>query len=240
MKQMNSAQKKNIVVCLKATRKRNCNERNEFDMGPYDYFALYQALAYKRKYNACIICISMGPMSSQNVLRKCVALGADRAILLADNCFMGSDTYVTSYILSRAIQRIELVDYIFVGMKSLDGETGQVGFEMAAWLDLPINIYDECSIEYFNDNSYEYQSVCLFNHYMDCPALGLFEISRMKNAKIEILNALDLNIDSNTCGFKGSLTIVKESRPIELKRKERILSGSDSEVSSLLLELLHH
>lgn len=79
----------------------------------------------------------MGPPQAKSALREALSMGADRAILLSDRAFAGSDTLATSYILFTAIKKLGNYNLILCGKQSIDGETGQVGPQLAEWLNLP-------------------------------------------------------------------------------------------------------
>lgn len=106
-------------------------------INPYDLHALEEGLRCRELYGGEVIAISMGPMSGKEVLREALAMGADRAILLSDAAFAGSDTLATSLTLSRAIKKISGVKLILCGKQAMDGDTAQVGPELAEHLDIP-------------------------------------------------------------------------------------------------------
>ena len=87
--------------------------------------------------------LSMGPPQAESALREALAMGADRAVLVSDRAFAGADTLATSYMLSRAIKKLEKYDLILCGRQAIDGDTGQVGPQLAEVLDLPQATYAE-------------------------------------------------------------------------------------------------
>lgn len=101
-----------------------------FIMNPYDTHALEESLRLKDRYGFRVAVISMGPPNTEVTLRKCLALGADEAILLSDRAFGGADTLATSKVLAEAIRRLasqeELV-LVLCGRQTIDGDTAQVG-----------------------------------------------------------------------------------------------------------------
>jgi len=108
-------------------------------VNPFDLVALEEALRIKREVGGRITVLSMGPPQAISALKECLARGADRAILLSDRIFAGSDTLATSYTLSLAIQTSKLpYDIIFCGLQAIDGDTGQVGPGLAEFLNLPV------------------------------------------------------------------------------------------------------
>lgn len=110
-------------------------------INPMDKYAIETALSLKDKYGGEVTVISMGPLIAQEALREALAMGCDKAVLLCDRKFAGSDTWATAYVLSRAIQKLAPYDIILCGERATDGETGQVGPGIAACLDLPLGTY---------------------------------------------------------------------------------------------------
>lgn len=111
-------------------------------LNPFDQFILEEALKLKKDEDE-IIAISIGTPQTKMVLMKCLALGADKAILLSDNVFMGSDSFATAYTLSKVINKIGDFDIIFCGQQTVDGNTAQVGPELAVQLKIPQVTYVE-------------------------------------------------------------------------------------------------
>jgi len=121
-------------------------------MNPDDKGGLELALELKDKHNAHITVISMGPPQADTVLREALAMGADRAILLTDRKFAGADTLATSNALAGAIRKLEY-DLIISGRQAIDGDTAQVGPQIAELLDLPQVSYLE-DLEYDGKNKF--------------------------------------------------------------------------------------
>jgi len=106
-------------------------------INPFDLFAVEAALRVKDANGARVTAITMGPPQASEALRDTLALGVDDAVLLSDRAFAGSDTWATSTALSAAVRKMGDVDLIFCGKQAIDGDTAQVGPEMATLLDLP-------------------------------------------------------------------------------------------------------
>ncbi|MFX0090424.1 MAG: electron transfer flavoprotein subunit beta/FixA family protein [Candidatus Hodarchaeota archaeon] len=111
-------------------------------LNPFDQFALEEAIRLKKDGDE-IVAISMGPPQAKKELMKCLALGADKAILLSDRALAGADTWATAYTLAQAIKKIDEFDIIFCGYQAIDGDTAQVGPETAAILGIPQICYVE-------------------------------------------------------------------------------------------------
>jgi electron transfer flavoprotein beta subunit len=109
-------------------------------INPYDLFALEQALRLRDEHGGAVTVLTMGPPMADGSLRKAMTLGADRAVLLTDRFFAGSDTLATSFALAQAIRRIGEVfgvpDIVFTGKQTIDGDTAQVGPGVAKRLGL--------------------------------------------------------------------------------------------------------
>ena len=103
---------------------------------PEDLNALEAALTIKDELGGSITVISMGPPSAEEVLRDCFYRNADELILLSDKAFAGSDTLATSFILKSAIERLRPFDLIFCGRQAIDGDTAQVGPQLAEKLKI--------------------------------------------------------------------------------------------------------
>ncbi len=121
-------------------------------INPLDLYALEAGIELKEKFGGKITVITMGPPSAVKALKEAVAMGCDDAILLSDKEFAGSDTWATSYTLAEAIKEIKDYDLVIAGERATDGDTGQVGPGIAAWLDLPLATYVS-SIETIEENS---------------------------------------------------------------------------------------
>jgi len=110
---------------------------------PEDKVALEIALRTREKYGGEVIVLTMGPPKATELLRECLYMGADRAVLISDRKFAGADTLATSYVLSEAIRKLGQFDIIFAGRQAIDGDTAQVGPQTAEKLGLPQITYAE-------------------------------------------------------------------------------------------------
>ncbi len=110
-------------------------------VNPLDLYAIEAALRLRGKHGGTVTAISMGPQNAVFALREAIALGCDSAVLLSDRKFAGADTWATSYVLSKAIEKLGEFDLILCGERATDGDTGQVGPGIAAWLDIPMSTF---------------------------------------------------------------------------------------------------
>jgi electron transfer flavoprotein beta subunit len=135
-----------IVVCIKQVPDTEAEVKWDLQKGtlkredmdsvtnPFDEFALEEALLTKEKYDAEIVAVSMGPEKAADVLRNALALGVDQVFQITDPALAGSDTLGTSYVLSKAIEKIGDADVVLCGKQATDGNTGIVASELAARL----------------------------------------------------------------------------------------------------------
>jgi len=141
-----------IIVCVKAVPEPKAAEDIKIDpvtkslprldipleINPLDRNALEVALRMKEQPNAHITVISMGPPPAGDIVKECLALGADKGILLSDPAFAGADAFATAFTLSKAIEKAGGGDLVLCGTASSDGATEWVGPELATFLDLPV------------------------------------------------------------------------------------------------------
>lgn len=109
-------------------------------INPYDAHGLEEAIRLKGKFGGKVTIVSMGPPQAKEALKKAMSYGADRAILLSDRAFGGSDSLATAYILSSALKKIhetEPIDLVFTGKEAIDGDTAQTGPGIAVRLGFP-------------------------------------------------------------------------------------------------------
>jgi len=137
-----------IVVCIKQvpdTTKVDIDEKtgvlkregSETKMNPYDLYALETALRLREEYGGEITALTMGPPQAETILQEAYMMGVDSCVLLTDRAFAGADVLATSYALAGAIQKIGTVDLVICGKQTTDGDTAQVGAEVAEFLDVP-------------------------------------------------------------------------------------------------------
>ncbi len=128
------------VMTKKGTMNRNALPAI---FNPEDLNALEMALQVKEQYGGTVTVLTMGPPKAAEVLRAALYRGADRVILLTDRRFAGADTQATSYTLKAAIDKIGDFDLVFAGRQAIDGDTAQVGPQVAEKLGVPQITYAE-------------------------------------------------------------------------------------------------
>ncbi|NMA36693.1 MAG: electron transfer flavoprotein subunit beta/FixA family protein [Papillibacter sp.] len=196
----------------------------------FDTYALETAAKIKDADPATkIIVATMGPDQAKEALKTCLSVGADKAYLVSDKAFAGSDTLATSYVLSCVAKEIEkregTIDLIFCGKQAIDGDTAQVGPELAEHLNLPQITYAlEVSLEggkvrarRETEDGYEVvesslPAVVTVTKTAYEPRYASVKSKMAANrAVIPLLTAADLEIDTEQAGLKGSPTKVKKT-----------------------------
>ena len=200
-------------------------------INPYDLFALEEALQLRDRFGGQVTVITMGPAMADTSLRKALAYGADRAVLLTDRFVAGADTLATSFVLSAGIARLaeeDPVDIVFTGKQTIDGDTAQVGPGIAKRLALHQLTYVE-SIDSLDLQAREIVVrrraeggvqvlktglPCLITMLEGTNSIrfaGMDDMFRAARAEIEVWNAAKAGIeDVQKCGLRGSPTVVKK------------------------------
>ena len=221
---------------------------------PADMTALEEALSLRDKVGGTVTVATMGVPVCDSILRQAIACGADQAVLLTDPAFAGSDTAATSRIIAKGVELLGDFDLIFCGRRSTDGETGQVGPELAARLDRGCCV-STTRLEVFEKEVHctcltdlgtaEYAlslpAVITFCNGINSPRLqSLSGLFKAKRATIRTLNHEDLDLTREQCGQRGSPTIVKKSykRPFEKRRPVRLGADQVGEAVAILKEKL--
>jgi electron transfer flavoprotein alpha/beta subunit len=256
-----------IVVCVKAVPdpKEACNLKIDpvtktllrcdvpMALNPMDKHALEAALQIKTETGAHICVLSMGPPEAGKIVKECMALGADKGILLSDPCFGGADAYATAYTLAMGVQKLGEVDAVLCGMASSDGATEWVGPEMAVMLDMPVvTMVKEIAMRHgevwevkaARENGYRRMRVRLpalltVTRDLNTPrALSFSGIIKARKKVITQWCLKDLGVPAETVGIKGSPTIVTEMCAVKNTRKVAFLEGTREEKAELLLQKL--
>jgi len=110
-------------------------------INPFDMYAIEEGVRLRERFGGEVIAVTMGPPQAKDALREALSLGVDSAILLSDRAFAGSDTWATSLVLAKAIEKIGDSDLVICGKQASDGDTAQVGPGIATHLNLPQATY---------------------------------------------------------------------------------------------------
>lgn len=255
-----------IVVCVKEVPDTNEVKINtnfntiirngvESVINAFDYHAIEEGVRLKEKYSGYVTAISMGPLQCSKALREALSFGCDKAILLSCREFAGADTLATSYTLSSAIKKLEDVDVVLLGKQTSDGNTGQVGPQLAELLNIThiTNVTKIVKIE-------ETKSIIVEKQVEDgtvvlrCSLPVLITVAkdinkprfptlkgriRAKRMEICVWDTESFNLEKCRIGLDGSPTKVERIfSPDYVKKDLKMFTGSAEEsINGLICEL---
>ena len=211
-------------------------------LNPFDEFAVEAAIQLKEAHGGEVTVITMGPPQAKDALLKALAMGADKAVHLTDPAFAGADTWATSFTLSEYIKTMEF-DLVICGKQAIDGDTAQVGPELAEHLSIPQICYvrkiemseDLKHIIAHRETEEGYEVVKAKLPALLTATKGLNEprlpnimgIMKAKQKPYEEVNAEKLGTDTQLLGLDGSPTMVRKVYPPEKKKGGIIIDGDD-------------
>lgn len=222
-------------------------------LNPDDANALEAALKIKDQYpDTTVAVITMGPPQANIMLKECMGMGADEAYLLSDRAFGGADTCATSTTIAAGIKKVGNVDIIFAGRQAIDGDTAQVGPQVACRLGLPVVTYvqnvklsdKKIIVERQLEDGYEVIEVetpCLLTcvkELNDPRYMTIYNIMDSRDKEIITWNHVDVDLDPQNCGLNASPTQVFRSFTPEPKGKGEMLSGTTQEMAKTLISTL--
>lgn len=223
-------------------------------LNPDDANALEAALQLREQTpGSTVSVVSMGPPQACAMLRECLAMGADNAYLLSSRAFGGADTCATSTTIATGIKKIGDYDIIFAGRQAIDGDTAQVGPQVALRLGIPEVTYVQ-KVREFKEHSVvverqledgyevvECQTPCVLTCVKELNTPRYMSVGGIESAyqqEITVWNENDVKLSPDECGLKASPTQVMRSFTPAPKGKGEMLSGSISEMSATLVKKL--
>lgn len=221
-------------------------------INPDDRHALEAAVDLKEKMGGKVTVISMGPAQAIDAISEAIGMGADEGILLTDKAFSGADTWATSSTLGKAVEKAGEFDLVFCGRQAIDGDTAQIGPQVADYLKIPQVTY------VFDVEEVKKRSVVVKRRLEDgyerveckLPALltviGELNAPRQprvdrlidacqEKAKIKIWDAADIGVQTGEVGLEGSLTHVIKTFAPKSQRQGKILEGDPKTVVTSLV-----
>ncbi|GKX29591.1 electron transfer flavoprotein subunit beta [Vallitalea longa] len=257
-----------IVVCIKQVPNTNevriNNETGtlirdgvESIINPDDLNALEEAIKIKEaRQDVHITVITMGPAQADSALREALAMGADEAILISDRVFAGSDTWATATVLSSAIKKIKDYDVVFCGRQAIDGDTAQVGPEIAEFLGIPqityvkeLKVYDDkvVATRAYEEGSFVIESkmpvlltaIKELNEprFMD---LRLIYKAYSEEADCKVWSAEDIEVDVTQIGVKNSPTKVYKTYVPVKEFSGELINGNPKDVAVKCVEEINN
>ena len=254
-----------IVVCIKQVpattdakidpeTKRIIREGSKAILNPFDLYAIEEALRIREKHGGEVVVLSMGPDNAKNSLIEALSMGADRAVLLYDRAFAGSDTWATSYALAKAIETIGGADLILCGKQAVDGDTAQVGPGIAAKLDImqAANVSkvneienDFITVSRMNENGYDILKLRLPALLTVLKDINVPRIPKLKNARmartaeITVWKPDDIGADPEKIGLNASPTRVVKTEPPAVRNAVTVrIDGEPADVAKALAKEL--
>jgi Electron transfer flavoprotein, beta subunit len=257
-----------IIVCMKQVPSSNdvhldpvtntiIRDGNKSVINPFDSSALEQAVEIKERLGGEVTVLSMGIPDTQRLLRDALSRGCDKAVLLSDGAFAGSDTLATAYTLALGVKKIGKFDLILCGKMAVDGDTAQIGPELAENLNIP-HVTDVDEVIFVNDK----EIICSKlidggSQILNVPLPALITVVKdikiprlpsikgirfSQTASLEILTAQDISADITKIGLNGSptqviktFTPVQENTSVEFKGTAKKIA---KQIASVLGEVL--
>ncbi len=221
-------------------------------INPYDLHAVEAALQIREKVGGKVTVITMGPPQAEEALRETVSMGVDEVKLISDRAFAGSDTWATSYTLSKAIEKLGY-DIILCGKQAIDGDTAQVGPEVAEFLNIPHIAYvkkiedvgaSSIKVHRLMDDGYDVVEssvpvLLTVVKEINVPRLpSLKGKMAAKKAVIERMDSRSIGAEEENLGLKGSPTQVKNIFAPQAKTERKVLEGTlEQQIDALIEEL---
>ena len=254
-----------VVVCIKQVpsasdakidpeTKRIVREGSKAMLNPFDLYAIEEALRIREKRGGEVVVLSMGPESAKNSLIEALSMGADKAVLLCDRAFAGSDTWATSYALAKAIETIGGVDLLLCGKQAVDGDTAQVGPGIAAKLDImqAANVMnvdeigeDTITVSRMNENGFDVLRLRLPALLTILKDINVPRIPKLKTARkarfaeITVWKPDDIGADRDMIGLNASPTCVVKTAPPAVRDTVTVkIEGEPSDSASALAKEL--
>lgn len=223
-------------------------------MNPYDLYGLELALTLTERYGGKVSTVTMGPPQAKAVIVEAICMGAEGGTVLSDRKFAGADVLATAYTLSQGIRRMGEFDLIICGKQTTDGDTAQVGAEVAEYLGIP-NLSNVLSVDEVRDgrvfvtasldNKVVRQSValpCLLSveGEINSPRLPSYKVKQtVTDDRVQFLSFADMeDADESHYGLKGSATQVERIFPPEKNTDKRTLGGDAREMAEGIYALM--
>jgi electron transfer flavoprotein beta subunit len=225
-------------------------------INPFDSYAIEEGVRIKERLNdgeVEVIALTMGPPQSVEILKEAISVGVDSAILLSDRAFAGADTWATSTTLAKAINKLEDCRLIILGKQTVDGDTGQVGPELAQRMHIPFVGYVSSIIEISKskmkvkrlmEDRYETFEISLPAAISVVKDINIPRVPSLrgkmkaKTIEIPVWDAKKLEADENEVGLAGSYTQVVKIFTPQIKHETRMIGGTAEEQVEQLHKVL--
>jgi electron transfer flavoprotein beta subunit len=254
----------NIIVCIKQVPEttevdfdeetgRLIREGVAAVINPFDEYAIEEGLRIKEAHGGLVKVLTMGPPWAADALRSAIAMGADEGYLVTDRAFAGADTWATSLTLAKTIEHIGDCDIIICGLKTIDGDTGQTGPELAEHMNIP-------HVCYVNEVSEIKEGKVILKRIME-DGIETLEASlpllitvskdinkprlptlrgrlKAKKAEIKEITNADLRLEPNEIGLDGSFTQVIKIFEPEAREADEVVEGTTDQLVEAIFKKL--
>ena len=222
-------------------------------LNPFDAYAIEEGVLIRENLGGEVVALTMGPPMAQAILLDAYAVGVDRCVHVNDRAVRGSDTYATAGILAAAVRKMGDVDLVLCGKQAIDGDTAQVGPEMAEILGLPHVAYvkkireitqEKVICERMIETGIEVIEVKLpavltVLKDINVPRLPSFRMKRMaKQKEIPVWGIADLDLKEEEVGIAGSSTTVLKTFTPQARGNCRMIEGTAGEIIDALLPII--
>ncbi|MCL5025674.1 MAG: electron transfer flavoprotein subunit beta/FixA family protein [Chloroflexi bacterium] len=250
-----------IVVCVKQVPDTAAEKRLGGDLrldresvenvlNPFDEYAVEEALRLRDKHGGEVIALSMGPTRAAEAIRKAVAMGVNRGVLVSDPALAGSDALATSLVLAQAMRKIPF-DLVVCGMQSTDALTGQVPAALAEHLGLPYHGYanwlevnaDRVTSHRTTEQGYDVvvsavPALVSVTKAINEPRYpSLRGIMQSKRAEVQVWSLADLGVDPAAIGAAGARTRVRSFSPLPARSAGQVVRD-EGNAAAMIVEYL--
>ena len=223
-------------------------------INPYDLYAIESALSLAERFGGVVDCITMGPPQAKAIIQEAVCMGARGGTVLTDRKFAGADVLATAYTLSQGIRQCSEYDLIICGKQTTDGDTAQVGAEVAEYLNIP-NVSNVLAVDDYQEDKLlltvglddkvmklEIGLPCLVSMDADIntPRLPSYKVKKtLTDDMVKFLTFEDFaDQESDHYGLSGSATQVERIFPPEKVSQKQIIEGDAETQTQALYALL--
>lgn len=222
-------------------------------INPFDAHAVEEGVRLKERFGGEVLAVSMGIPAVEELLRDALARGADRAVLLSDRAFAGADTLATSYTLAAGIRKAGAFDLILCGKMAVDGDTAQIGPELAEQLGIP-HLTEVCGICGIEGGKATVRrqtqqgeqvvevvlpAVLTLVREINTPRMpSLSGVRKSLEAPYVCWGAAELGVDEERCGLKGSPTQVVRTFVPQRERETLSITGTPAQQAEQMLDIV--
>ena len=227
-------------------------EGMESIINPDDLHALEAALRLRDVHGGTVTAVSMGPPQAVDILREALGMGVDECVLLTDRAFAGADTLATSYTLGQCIRRLGRFDLVIAGHQAIDGDTAQIGPQVAEFLDVP-QVIRAVTLEIRGNELLAERTAEEGTEVIKCTLPALVTVTKEANdprylfipllmaafeadAPVKVWGPDDIGADEARIGLKGSPTKVQRTFTPSHKKKIEKLTGRPAEIANALVD----